>query len=144
MRVSAFWDSSALVPLCVRQRVTPQTIALFKNHNVVIWWATPVEMASALARLVRMQQIDSAECSRARKLAHDLANAWSVIQPSATLRVKAMQLAERYDLRAAGSLQLAAALEWCEDSPQGHIFLTVDQKLREAALLAGFDDKPIP
>jgi hypothetical protein len=32
-----------------------------------------------------------------------------------------------------------AALEWCEDAPQGRVFLTADQKLRDAALLAGFD-----
>jgi hypothetical protein len=50
---------------------------------------------------------------------------------------------DRYDLRAADSLQLAAALEWCEDAPQGRIFLTTDRKLREAALLSGFDAKQI-
>lgn len=33
------------------------------------------------------------------------------------LRSKAVQLVERYDLRAADSLQLAAALAWCEDAP---------------------------
>ena len=37
------------------------------------------------------------------------------------------------------SLQLAAALSWCEDVPQGRVFLTADQKLREAALLSGLD-----
>jgi len=29
------------------------------------------------------------------------------------------------------ALQLAAALEWCEDIPQGRVFLAADQKLRE-------------
>ncbi|HXM20881.1 MAG TPA: hypothetical protein VN948_06425 [Terriglobales bacterium] len=56
---------------------------------------------------------------------------------------KAVQLVERYDLRAADSLQLAAALGWCEDEPHGRVFLTADQKLREAALLSGFDAKEI-
>ena len=58
MRISAFWDTSALVPLCVRQGITPQAIALYKLHDLVIWWATPVEIASALARLVRMKQLE--------------------------------------------------------------------------------------
>ena len=62
-----------------------------------------------------------------------------MIQPSDALRAKSAQLVDRYDLRAADSLQLAAALEWCEDVPQGRVFLTADQKLREAALLSGFD-----
>jgi hypothetical protein len=61
------------------------------------------------------------------------------VGPSETVRIKAIQLVERYDLRAADSLQLAAALEWCEDVPHGRILLTADQKLAEAAILAGFN-----
>jgi predicted nucleic acid-binding protein len=143
MRVPAFWDTSALVPLCIRQNVTHQVIALYRNYDVVVWWATPVEIASALARLVRMSQIDARDCAKARKLAQTLSDSWSVIQPSDALRTKAVQLVERYDLRAADSLQLSAALEWCEDKPQGRAFLAADQKLRDAALLSGFDTKQI-
>jgi len=138
-RVSAFWDTSALVPLCVRQGITPRAIALYKSHDVVVWWSTPVEIASALARLLRMKQLDSGDWTRASRLAKSLADWWSVIQPSDALRAKATQLVDRYDLRAGDSLQLAAALEWCEDAPHGHVFLTADQKLREAASLNGFD-----
>ena len=141
MRIPAFWDSSALVPLCVRQGITPRAIALYKIHDAAVWWAAPVEIASALARLVRMKQLDSDDWIKARKLAKRLADSWSVIQPSDALRAKSIQLVERYDLRAADSFQLAAALEWCEDAPQGRVFLTTDQKLREAALLSGFDAK---
>jgi len=141
MRIPAFWDTSALVPLCVRQRVTPGAIALYKVHDAVIWWATPVEIASALARLVRMKQLDPSDWTRARELAKRLADSWSVIQPSDVLRAKSAQLVDRFDLRAADSFRLAAALEWCEDAPQGRVFLTADQKLREAARLSGFDAK---
>jgi hypothetical protein len=35
-------------------------------------------------------------------------------------------------------LQLAAALEWCEGKPARRMFLTFDQRLSEAAGLAGF------
>jgi predicted nucleic acid-binding protein len=142
-RVLAFWDASALVPLCVGQSITPRAIAFYESYEAVIWWATPVEMASALARLVRMRQLDSGQWTKAHKLIKDLASAWSVIQPSDALRAKAVQLVDLYDLRAADALQLAAALEWCEDVPEGRIFLTADQKLREAAVLGGFDVKRI-
>jgi len=138
-RVPAFWDTSAVVPLCVQQSMTPNAIALYKLHSVVVWWTTPVEIASALARLVRMKQINPADCAKARKLANVLSDSWSVIQPSDRLRTKALQLVDRYDLRAADSLQLAAALEWCEGAPQGRGFLTADERLRQAALLSGFD-----
>src|ERR1035441_2828887 len=56
VRVPAFWDTSALIPL-VRQGITPRGIALYTLHDAVVWWATPVEIASALARLVRMEQL---------------------------------------------------------------------------------------
>ncbi len=140
-RQLAFWDASALVPLCVGQSTTPRAIALYKTYEAVVWWATPVEIASALARLLRMKQLDSADWTKARRLAAALADAWFVIQPSDALRAKAAQLVDRYDLRAADALQLAAALEWCQGAPQGQMFLTADQKLREATVLAGFDGR---
>ena len=121
--------------------VTPRAIALYELHEAVVWWATPVEIASALARLVRMKQLAPSDWTKARKLAQRLADSWSVIQPSNALRAKSAQLVDRYDLRAAASFQLAAALEWCEDVPQGRVFLTADQRLREAARFSGFNAK---
>jgi predicted nucleic acid-binding protein len=138
-RAAAFWDASALVPLCVRQAVTPRAIALYRNYEPVVWWATPVEIASALARLARMNQLDPTAWAKARNLAEALASSSFVVLPSDALRSRAIDLVDHYDLRAADSLQLAAALEWCEDMPLGKVFLTGDQKLKEAALFTGFD-----
>jgi predicted nucleic acid-binding protein len=142
-RTFAFWDASALVPLCVHQSITPSVASLYKSYQAVVWWATPLEIASALARLVRTSEINSSDCAKARQVAAVLADEWLVIQPSDSLRARATQLVDRYDLRAAGALQLAAALDWCEEAPQGQVFLTADQRLREAAVLSGFDGKVI-
>lgn len=142
-RPSAFWDTSALVPLCVRQGTTTRAIALYESFEAVVWWATSVEIASALARLVRMKQLNSSDWAKAGRIATALADGWSVIQPSEAVRTKATELVDDYDLRAADALQLAAALAWCENIPQGRVFLTADQKLQEAALLSGFDAKQI-
>ncbi len=141
MRIPAFWDTSALIPLCVRQSITPRAIALHKTHDAAVWWATPVEIASSLARLMRMKQLDSSDWTKARRFSKRLADSWSVVQPSDALRTRSIEMVERYDLRAADSFQLAAALEWCEGAAQGRVFLTTDKKLREAALLSGFDAK---
>jgi predicted nucleic acid-binding protein len=116
---------------------------LFKRFEIVTWWATPVEIASALARLVRMRQLSQKDRTKARSLAASLSQSWSTIQPTDVVRRMSMEIVERYDLRAADALQLAAALTWCEDAPQGRHFLTTDAKLREAALLAGFDANKI-
>ena len=115
-RHSAFWDASALVPLCVRQGITARAIAQYQSYDAIVWWATPVEIASALARLVSMKQLGSGDWTKARKLAKVLADSWCLIQASNILRSKAVQLVERDDLRAADSLQLAT-LAWCEDTP---------------------------
>ncbi len=141
MREIAFWDTSALVPLCVRQSTTANAIALYRTHDAVVWWTTPVEIASALARLVRMKRINATDCAKARKLADVLSDSWSVIQPTDVVRAKALRLVDQHDLRAADSLQLAASLEWCEDVPKGRLFLTADERLREAALQVGFEAK---
>jgi uncharacterized protein len=142
-RRPAFWDSSTLVPLCVHQGITRQAMALRQVHEMVVWWSAPVEIASALARLGRMKQISPVDLAQARHLAQGLADYWSVIQPSDALRAEASQLVSRYDLRAADALHLAAALVWCQHAPAGRVFLTADQKLRDAALLCGFDANPM-
>lgn len=139
----AFWDTSALVPLCVREATTPRAVALYKTYEAIVWWATSVEIASALARLARMKQLSSADWAKSQRLAANLADEWLVIQPSNSLRARAARLVDRYDLRAADALQLSAALAWREESPQHAVFLTADKNLREAALLSGFDAKAI-
>jgi len=134
----AFWDASALVPLCVVQTVTPQAFQFRSKYRMSVWWATHVEIASALARLRRRQEITGGEHAHALVQAEGLANLWQVIEPAAKIARDARSLLERYPLRAADALQLAAALEWCERKPKGKVFLSFDQRLREAATLAGF------
>jgi predicted nucleic acid-binding protein len=128
--------------LCVRQTNTPQSLLWRRRYQTVIWWLTPVEIASALARLLRIGQLDTNGWGRALKLGRALDEAWFVIKPTEALRTRAVDIVKRYDLRAADALQLAAAVEWCEAASRGRKFLSVDKKLREAATLIGFDTYP--
>jgi predicted nucleic acid-binding protein len=141
-RTAAFWDASALVPLCVSENATPLAIAHYEVYDIVVWWATEIEIASALARLLRMKQLDARRWSQATNLARELADSWSTIQPVDALHANAIKLVDRYDLHAADSLQLAAAIEWCKNATHGREFLTNDRKLRDAALLCGFEVDP--
>ena len=140
---TAFWDASALVPLCVREARSTRALSLHKQYELVVWWATPVEIASALARLLRMRLLSLADWTRASKTAAVLAQAWTVVLPSNSVRARAQQMVEKYDLRAADAFQLAAALEWCESSPQGRVLLTSDDRLLQAALLTSFDARRV-
>jgi len=138
-RPSAFWDASALVPLYVTQQSTREVSALYQAYDVVVWWTTPVEIASAFARLLRMNYLDVSTWRQSLDEVLDEAQEWSVLPPTAAIRGKAIEVVGRYDLRAADALQLAAALEWCNEQPPGHKFITTDKKLRDAAMLCGFD-----
>ena len=67
-----------------------------------------------------------------------LSRGWSEILPSEDLRDLAMQLFDQYALRAADSLQLAAALVWCGQRPAKRNFICGDWRLSEAAEALGF------
>jgi len=134
----AFWDSSALIPLCVQQAQTERATALFEGYGVAVWWSTPVEIVSGLTRLLRMREIGSDEFLAGKQLAQIIARTWLLVGPSERIAHEAKALLELYPLSAADATQLAAALEWCEGQPIGKVFLTFDQRLREAAGLAGF------
>ena len=134
----AFWDTSALVPLCVSQVNTSQAYVFESKYRAVVWWETPVEITSALVRLHRAKAISALDYANATLQAEGLANLWQQIAPSVEIARDARTLLELYPLRAADALQLSAVLEWCEGAPKGKVFLTFDKRLGEAAGLAGF------
>ncbi|MGH7230767.1 MAG: type II toxin-antitoxin system VapC family toxin [Nitrospiraceae bacterium] len=138
-----FWDASAVLPLCLHE---PRTTLLRKlieeDQAIVVWWATPVECWSALARLRREGILDRASEDQARTLLAQLAEAWTEMVPSQEVREQAARALLLHPLRAADSLQLAAALVWSNRLPKGHEFVCLDQRLREAALREGF--RPLP
>jgi len=113
-------------------------MAHFADYSVVAWWATPVEIASALSRLSRLGEIISIKRLKADERARNVAADWTIVEPLSELRESASRLLNRYPLRAADSLQLAAALMWSGNDPRGHVFLTGDRRLHEAADSLGF------
>lgn len=137
-----FWDSSALVPLLIEQPQSAGMRALMdEDPEMVVWWGTPVECASAFARLRRERAISSADESHIGQLIDQLRDAWLEIQATVMLRDIAQRLVRTHILRAADALQLAAALAWSEH-PRGDVLVTLDMRLAEAARLEGFTVAP--
>lgn len=134
----AFWDSSSLVPICIAQHPATPIRKLISRHDVVVCWCTPVEIRSAFARLVRTGELTAAEHSRAQRSLDVMRRSWREMQPTEALRAHAEALVDRFPLKAADSLQLAAALAWCGDSPQGRPFISGDRQLLLAASQLGF------
>jgi uncharacterized protein len=137
-KATAFWDASALVPLCVQEAATPSAMSHLRKFAPVVWWGSPVEIQSAICRLHREKEITDPGKKGAIARLEMLGRGWREILPGDQLRDMAVQLLDEYSLRAADSLQLAASLIWCEQRPARRNFICADQRLSKAAGILGF------
>ena len=137
-KVDAFWDASAIVPLCVGQAGSGFAREALRSKSIAVWWGTPVETASAFARLVCAGELDQRDLRMTMTRLAALRGMWIEVQPSEGLRALAEGLIERHPLRAADALQLAAALIWSRRRPQKRSFVCLDGRLADAAGKEGF------
>jgi predicted nucleic acid-binding protein len=141
---AAFWDSSAFVPLCVLETSSQFVRQQLRRYTSVVWWATSVEVHSAIHRLHRTREITEKERQWAAARLKALKMGWREILPGDEVKVLAERLVEEYPLRAGDSLQLAAALVWCAGRPAKRVFLCGDERLSEAARATGFAVVELP
>ena len=138
-----FWDSSAIVPMLVPEARSAAMAALLEAEPALVaWWATPVECQSALYRRQREGSVPRAVVEQALQRLRGLVEDADFVAPSSRLRDRAGRLLATHPLRAADALQLAAALAWCDDRPEGEPFVCLDDRLRDAALREGFALQP--
>jgi predicted nucleic acid-binding protein len=135
-----FWDASAIVPLLVAESTTRpiQTLAR-RDPDMLAWWGSRVECASAVARLERDALLDRKEAALAFDRLKQLADAWHEIEPSEILRENALRFLRVHPLRAADALQLAAAFVAAERRPSSLEIVTLDGRLADAARREGFE-----
>ena len=138
-----FWDSSALVPLIVREKETEVRRDIFMaDRKVFVWWATPVECAAALARRHRDGVLPEARYERALSVLAGESAGWRPVAPTALVQAEAMRAVRVHPLKTGDALQLAAAIAWAEQRPAGNTVVSLDLKLRRAASLEGFTVLP--
>ena len=135
---TAFWDASALAPLCIREASSRRAHALLRAFYPVVWWGSLVEVHSAICRLHRNRTISDLDKNGALSRLRLLSRGWREVLPDDQLRALAVESLERYSLRAADSLQLAASLAWCERRSSRRSFVCADRRLAQAARSAGF------
>jgi predicted nucleic acid-binding protein len=138
MKISAFWDASALVPLCVTEGPTSAATSHLNHFTPVVWWGTLVEVYGAICRLHREGTIADHGKSEALARLQTLNRTWREIPAGDQLRELATGLLDAHSLKAADSLQLAASLIWCEERPAKRNFISSDQRLLRAARSVGF------
>jgi predicted nucleic acid-binding protein len=135
---TAFWDSSALIPLCVQERKSNKVKELARKFAPVVWWATTVEIHSAIARLHRSGKLGDDARQAALNRLSVLSRGWREVLPSDKLRGQAQVLLDTYSLPGADSLQLASAMIWCQQRTARQRFVSSDLRLCHAAAQAGF------
>lgn len=141
--VSAFWDTSAVVPLCCQQNLSQSMRKLWRETSrVVVWWGTTVEVRSAVGRLHSEGLLTTKGRQQALARLEVLRQEWREMMPSDKVRSLAEGLPDAYGLRALDSFQLAAALVWCNERPKNRVFVCDDSKLSVAAQTAGFTVVP--
>jgi len=140
-----FWDASAVVPLLMTEATTKAARTLAeKDPTMIVWWATEVECASAIARLERDDALDDAAAAQAFHRLRQLAQTWHEVDPSDSVREAAVRFLRVHPLRTADALQLAAAFSAAERRPSSLEVVTLDDRLAAAARKEGFALIDIP
>jgi hypothetical protein len=110
-RNRAFWDASAIVPLCVYESDSSRARQLMRKHNKqIVWWGTMAEARSAFARADRKGLLSDKDKEQAIR-----------------------------QLRTGDALQLAAALISCGNNPRRKVFVCFDDPLATIAEEIGFN-----
>jgi uncharacterized protein len=134
-----FWDSSAVVPLLVDEPPRDALLDLLRRDSgMIVWWGTLVECASAIARREREGALGAAAAGQALERLRTMAGEWHEMLATDTVRNAAQRMLRVHPLRAADSLQLAAAFVAAEHEPPSLDFVSLDDRLFEAAGREGF------
>lgn len=134
-----FWDASAVVPLLVAESSTAALQALAsRDADMLVWWATPIECASALARLERDGALEDAQAAAAFDRLKQLSGAWHEVEAGDAVRDTAVRFLRVHPLRAADALQLAAAFVAANRQPATLELVTLDDRVAAAARKEGF------
>jgi uncharacterized protein len=133
-----FWDTSGIVPLLLEQEATTEVRPLAETDpDMAAWWGTPVECASAVARLRREGLLSMDDEEKVLGALALFREAWVEVLPGAEVQREAVRMLRVHPLKAAEALQLGAARVWAGAS-SGAALVTLDERLALAARLEGF------
>ncbi len=104
-----------------------------------MWTLTPIEVTSALWRLVREGILAEDDARRADHRAAELAAASHLVVDVESVKSLGQRMIRVHALRAADALQLAAGLFWSGGRPESKVLHTFDDRLALAARREGFD-----
>ena len=137
-----FWDSSALLPLVVRQPPfsDPCRRAFRQDVSRAIAFLARVECRSAIERLAREGTLNAAARRRSLTNIDKLVAAFDLVAFSPEVEAHALTLLGRHSLRSLDALQLGCArgLASHGDTDALPEFVCCDRRLATAAAAEGF------
>ena len=134
-----FWDTSALVALGVEEPHRQLALHVLEaDDRMAVWWGAEVEYVAALSRRERDGSLTTNEVSQHLVRLRALSQVWYEVQPGRRIKSLAQRLLRVHPLRAADSLQLAAALAVAEEAPSSIGFVCFEARLNQAASREGF------
>lgn len=134
-----FWDTSALLPTIVDEPTTDACLSLLSmDPTVLVWEGTLIELLSVVGRLRREAEGLDDLCSSIRLDVQSRWATWARVADWSRVSAPAQRLVSVHPLKAADSLQLAAAIVASEERPHTLPFVTRDRALARAAQLEGF------
>jgi uncharacterized protein len=134
-----FWDSSALVPIFVKEAATTEVEGWrAADPGITTWMMTRVEVLAAIARKRRERPDMVALWNRAVRDVNEISLRWIEIYDAVAARIHAERIVLDYPLRTADALQLGAALVAADGDPQSLELVTLDRRLAQAARHEGF------
>lgn len=133
-----FWDSSAIVPLVV-QEADSEVVRDLLGHDpdMLVSALTSVEVTSALWRRIRNGDLTESARNQALDALTVLEGVWNQALDVAQVAARARRLLAAHPLRAADACQLAAALLLCRERTENLEFVTLDERLADAARREG-------
>lgn len=134
-----YWDSSALMPLLVRESASERMIAVLNDDPAIVtWWGTRIECTSALARLERTGALEARDVTDALSRLRSAFETWTEVPALPSVREQATRMLRLHPLRAADAVQLAAAMVAADFEPGSLEFVTLDARQAQAAEREGF------
>ena len=138
-----FWDSSAIVPLLLQEAATAAMRTLLdEDPDMVVWPMTSLEVTSALWRRARAGELEERARAGAAEALAELETVWNVLIDIGQVVARARRLLATHPLRAADAAQLAAALIAGRERTDTLTFVTLDDRLAEAARREGLRVAP--
>ena len=135
-----FWDSSAVVPLVIRETASERCLSWLREDPdcIMLWCLTPVEVTGALWRKYREGSLSAEAVTAAQSRLEEISASTHEVTHMERVRSRAVRILAVHPLRAADALQLAAALVGAQEDPSRLHMVTLDSLLADAARREGF------